>query len=125
MASTISILASMASASLTPAHPQEPRTPFAPPGPRTRPLLLVDVDGVLSVYGGATTDGLIATLVDGIPHWLSPRAAAALAQLTDAFECVWCTGWKDRADHYLPHLLGLPRAGRTSASRRARPSTGS
>jgi hypothetical protein len=94
---------------LTPAHPQEPADPNPhPPGPRTRPLLLVDVDGVLSVYGGAT-DGLIATLVDGIPHWLSPRAAGALAQLTEAFECVWCTGWKDRADHYLPHLLGLPR----------------
>ena len=95
---------------MTPAHPQEPPDPNRPPpGPRTKPLLLVDVDGVLSLYGGAPTDGLLATLVDGIPHWLSPRAAAALAQLAPDFECVWCTGWKDRADQHLPHLLGLPR----------------
>ena len=25
------------------------------------------------------------------------------------FECVWCTGWEDRADTHLPALLGLPR----------------
>jgi hypothetical protein len=25
------------------------------------------------------------------------------------FECVWCTGWEERADEHLPALLDLPR----------------
>ena len=43
-------------------------------GPRTLPLLLVDVDGVLSLYGGARAEPgtLLGTQVDGIPHLL-PR----------------------------------------------------
>jgi hypothetical protein len=92
-----------------PAHaPQEPKDPIPDlPGPRT-PLLLVDVDGVLSLYGGAA-EGLVGALVDGVPHWLSRRAAAALVAAAPHFECVWCTGWKERADEHLPHLLGLPR----------------
>jgi hypothetical protein len=84
------------------------------PGPDhapARPLLLVDVDGVLSLFGAGRAEpgSLVPTLVDGVPHLLSRGAAAALQDLVPAFECVWCTGWKDRADAYLPHLLGLPR----------------
>jgi len=77
----------------------------------TRPLLLIDVDGVLSVFGGGRHDPatLVPTLVDGVPHLLSRTAADALKALVGDFECVWCTGWKDRADSYLPLLLGLPR----------------
>src|ERR1044072_751670 len=75
------------------------------------PLLLVDVDGVLSLSGAARAapETLVPTLVDGVPHLLSRTAAEALQDLVPAFECAWCTGWKDRADSYLPHLLGLPR----------------
>src|SRR4051794_5627212 len=75
-----------------------------------RPLCLVDVDGVLSLFGPRARPGsLVPTLVDGVPHLLSRTAAAALQTLVHDFECVWCTGWKDRADAYLPHLLDLPR----------------
>jgi hypothetical protein len=74
-----------------------------------RPLLLVDVDGVLSVFGpGVDRDGCVPALVDGIPHFLSRTAAAALARIAPHFECVWCTGWEERAEDHLPHLLGLP-----------------
>jgi hypothetical protein len=72
-----------------------------------RPLLLIDVDGVLSLYGGAA-GALVPTLVDGVPHLLSRDAAAALRGLVERFECVWCTGWEERADEHLPKLLGLP-----------------
>jgi len=51
----------------------------------------------------------LPALVDGVPHFLSREAAETLATLTEDFECVWCTGWEDRADSYLPNLLGLPR----------------
>jgi hypothetical protein len=60
---------------------------------------------VLSLFG----TGDVPTLVDGIPHTLSSTAAAILTELAPEFECVWCTGWEDRADEHLPHLLGLPR----------------
>jgi hypothetical protein len=75
-----------------------------------RPLLLVDVDGVISLFGFAAAPpaGLVATAVDGIPHLLSGRTGPLLVRLARTFECVWCTGWEDRAEEHLPHLLGLP-----------------
>jgi hypothetical protein len=74
-----------------------------------RPLLLVDVDGVVSLFGpDVDRTGCVPALVDGIPHFLSPRAAALLVRLAPRFECVWCTGWEDRAGTHLPHLLDLP-----------------
>jgi hypothetical protein len=74
------------------------------------PLLLVDVDGVISLFGFDQTEppeGRLA-MVDGLPHWISRAAGARLARLHAAFECVWCTGWEERADEHLPRLLGLP-----------------
>jgi HAD domain in Swiss Army Knife RNA repair proteins len=74
-----------------------------------RPLLLVDVDGVLSLFGpGMDRDACVPTLVEGMPHFLSRAAATALTRLAERFECVWCTGWEDRAESHLPQLLGLP-----------------
>src|SRR3954449_13000411 len=77
----------------------------------SRPLLLIDVDGVISLFGADQTSPaeVVMTLVDGIPHRLSRQAAAALRDLAGTFECVWCTGWEERADEHLPALLGLPR----------------
>jgi hypothetical protein len=74
-----------------------------------RPLLLVDVDGVLSLFGVGPRPGTKAALVDGIPHVFSLEAAEALIELSARLECVWCTGWEEKADEHLPYLLGLPR----------------
>lgn len=74
------------------------------------PLLLVDVDGVISLFGFDQTEppeGRL-TFVDGLPHYISTSAGARLERLHQAFECVWCTGWEERADEHLPYLLGLP-----------------
>ena len=46
--------------------------------------------------------------VDGIPHWLSEQAAAHLRVLAEHFECVWCTGWEEKAEEHLVPALGLP-----------------
>jgi hypothetical protein len=75
-----------------------------------RPILLVDVDGVLSLFGfGAMPPaGLMPTSVDGIPHLLSSAAGPRLQRLSRSFDCVWCTGWEERADEHLPRLLGMP-----------------
>jgi hypothetical protein len=76
----------------------------------TRPLLLVDVDGVVSLFGFAPHAPPAGTFhsIDGIPHFLSSTAAAHLLALGEIFELVWCSGWEERANEYLPALPGLP-----------------
>lgn len=79
------------------------------PAPPERALLLVDVDGVISLFGFPAHDrpaGRFA-MVDGIAHFLSASAGEHLRRLGGAFEPVWCTGWEERANDHLPHLLGL------------------
>jgi hypothetical protein len=73
-------------------------------------LLLVDVDGVVSLFGfrERPPSGLLPTAVDGIPHFLSTHAGSLLTRLSATFECTWCTGWEERAEEHLPRLLGLP-----------------
>ena len=73
------------------------------------PVLLVDVDGVISLWGwpeGHPPAGRW-TLVDGTSHFLSLEAARELQVLRRHFELVWCTGWEDRANEHLPSALGL------------------
>jgi hypothetical protein len=77
-----------------------------------KPLLFCDIDGVISLWGwraDTRPEGVYAA-VDGIPHFLSTRAAEHLLALSADFDLVWCSGWEEKADEYLPHLLGLPRA---------------
>ena len=75
-----------------------------------RPLLLIDVDGVISLFGfdPARPPAGRFLIVDGIAHFLSATAGEHLRRLCDAFEPAWCTGWEEKANEYLPHALGLP-----------------
>lgn len=79
--------------------------------PTRKPLLMVDIDGVLSLFGfppQAPPEGSLH-FIDGIPHFLSATAARHLLALVSLFELVWCSGWEEKADEHLPRLLGLPR----------------
>ena len=70
----------------------------------------MDVDGVISLFGfppDKRPDGALVS-VHGIPHLLSHTAGEHLRALAPAFEVVWCTGWEEKADEYLPAALGLP-----------------
>lgn len=75
-----------------------------------RPLLFVDVDGVISLFGfdSDVPAAVEWAYVDGVPHCLSLAAGRELVRLAGAFELVWATGWEERANDYLPRLLGLP-----------------
>jgi hypothetical protein len=75
-----------------------------------RPLLLIDIDGVISLFGfdAAQPPPGRLHLVDGVPHFLSAEAAALLGDLHRDFDLVWCSGWEEKADEYLPFALGLP-----------------
>ena len=78
---------------------------------QAKPLLLVDIDGVISLWGfpmDVRPPGAFA-VIQGLPHFLSTRAAEHLLDLAGAFELAWCSGWEERADEHLPALLGLPR----------------
>jgi hypothetical protein len=89
---------------------------------------MIDIDGVVSLFGGCERIGSGAPAwgsrptradgravdgsfhaIDGIPHFLSSTAAAHLLELATPFELVWASGWEERANEHLPHLLGLPR----------------
>ena len=75
-----------------------------------KPLLLLDIDGVTSLFGfadGERPPGRFHT-IDGIPHFISAVAGQHLLELTPSFELAWCSGWEEKANEYLPHLLGLP-----------------
>jgi hypothetical protein len=88
---------------------------------------MVDIDGVVSLFGFSgdpSTDGSFHQ-IDGIPHFLSAAAAAHLHALARIFDLVWASGWEEKANEHLPHLLGfrapLPflRFPRSAASRTA------
>jgi hypothetical protein len=76
-----------------------------------RPVLFVDVDGVISLFGfnpSGTPPGSFHS-IDGIIHCIGSEAASRLAKLAQRYELVWATGWEEKANEYLVHILGLPR----------------
>ena len=76
----------------------------------SRPILAVDVDGVISLFGYDEPPSNLEArfeLVDGMIHCISLRAGERLQRLAEHFELIWATGWEDKANHYLPNILGL------------------
>ena len=86
-----------------------------------KPLLLVDIDGVISLFGSpllqpggsagaSSTPGPTGSFhsIAGTPHFLSATAATHLLELHQDFDLVWASGWEERAEEHLPRLLGLP-----------------
>jgi HAD domain in Swiss Army Knife RNA repair proteins len=95
----------------------EAKEPVGAAEERPRPLLMVDIDGVISLFGGpalAGTRGDRPSIagsfhsIDGMLHFLSADAAAHLLALSGLYDLVWASGWEERANEHLPHLLGMP-----------------
>jgi hypothetical protein len=75
----------------------------------SKPLLAVDIDGVISLFGFEERPAHTQLqLVDGVPHCISLVVGERLLRLSERFELVWASGWEDKANFYLPQLLGLP-----------------
>jgi hypothetical protein len=75
-----------------------------------KPILFVDVDGVISLFGFAPDAAHLPGpfhWVDGIAHCIPEVAGERLKRLADHFEMVWATGWEEKANEYLPFILGL------------------
>ncbi|HEX6601536.1 MAG TPA: hypothetical protein VF030_02750 [Solirubrobacterales bacterium] len=71
--------------------------------------MAVDIDGVISLFGFEERPAHThLQLVDGVPHCISLVAGARLLRLAEQYELFWASGWEDKANFYLPQLLGLP-----------------
>lgn len=75
-----------------------------------RPLLLVDVDGVLNPWQALRRPaGFTEHFFPGSPRvWLSAAHGELLNSLAGAFELVWATAWEEDANTYLAPVLSLP-----------------
>ena len=77
----------------------------------SRPLLAIDVDGVISLFGfdePPARDQASFELIDGMVHCISLSAGERLTRLGEFYEMIWATGWEEKANDYLPHILGVP-----------------
>ena len=68
-----------------------------------KPLLLLDVDGVL-IAVPASSDDADAEPVLTLP----PEASEWFAQLAEAFDLMWATTWAELANRVIAPHLGLP-----------------
>jgi len=82
------------------------------------PILAVDIDGVISLFGfeepagpgpagGGNAPGEFH-LIDGMLHCIALETGPRLMRLAESYELVWASGWEDRANDHLPGILGLP-----------------
>jgi hypothetical protein len=82
------------------------------------PVLAVDIDGVISLFGfdqpvePGRADPSAAPgefhLIDGMLHCIALEAGPRLNRLAKTYELVWASGWEDRANDHLPGILGVP-----------------
>lgn len=76
-----------------------------------RPILFLDVDGVISVFGFSPGTGELPGplhWIDGVAHCIPEAIGERLIRLSYGFDLVWATGWEERANDHLPYLLKLP-----------------
>lgn len=86
-----------------------------------KPLLLLDVDGVLNPWTKITRKGHqagddytkhvfheLGEFPDGLAVLLADSHGPALRSLADDFTLVWATTWEEDANKYVSPLLGLP-----------------
>jgi hypothetical protein len=83
-----------------------------------QPVLAIDIDGVISLFGfdqalepgRADPDKAPGEfhLIDGMLHCIALETGPRLNRLSESYELVWASGWEDRANDHLPGILGVP-----------------
>jgi hypothetical protein len=84
-----------------------------------KPILAVDIDGVISLFGFEQPQSPAELradevpgeyhLIDGMLHCISLPTGDRLNRLAESYELVWASGWEDRANDHLPMILGVPK----------------
>ena len=94
---------------------------------KERPVLLVDVDGVISLFGferRSPPPGRLA-VVDGLPHYLSEQAGVLLTRLAARSSASGARAGRTARPSTCPTCsASISRPSRTSPSRGARPRAG-
>lgn len=81
-----------------PEHPIDP----------IRPLLYLDVDGVLNPVCPDPRGDFTLHRIHGCAVLISARHAAWLRELADVYELAWASTWESHANSAIAPLLGLP-----------------
>ncbi|MEU8310448.1 HAD domain-containing protein [Actinomadura sp. NPDC048955] len=95
----------------------EDANPHRCPHPSCRPVLLLDVDGVLNPHlepDAAAAAGYRRHTFTLTPYqrrispWLNPQHGQWLRELAEHLQLVWCTSWEHAAAQHIAPVLGLP-----------------
>lgn len=73
-----------------------------------RPLLFLDVDGVISPVGSNPPPGFTRVAADDFSVVWNPAHRTSFAVLADLFEVVWATTWEHQANTAFSPRLGFP-----------------
>jgi hypothetical protein len=76
--------------------------------PPTKPLLLLDVDGVLCPIGPGPGEPMRTLVIEDWPFIFCETLPARLSTLGERFTLVWATSWEHGANRLLAPALGLP-----------------
>jgi hypothetical protein len=74
-----------------------------------RPLLLLDVDGVLCPFGADESEPMRDLRAGGLTLRFAAALPDRLARLTREFDLVWATMWQQEANFALAPMVGLPQ----------------
>ena len=77
-------------------------------GGTQRPLLLIDVDGVLNPLVPGLRSGFVSYVLLGYDVQLSRLHGRWLSGLGDVFDLTWATTWEHDADRIIAPLIDLP-----------------
>ncbi|WP_145910274.1 HAD domain-containing protein [Kitasatospora viridis] len=77
--------------------------------PTVRPLLFLDVDGVLNPAQAVPIEEFETHRLAGYDVLLSTRHGEWLAELAEVYEVCWATTWEEQANELIAPLLGVPR----------------
>ena len=73
-----------------------------------KPLLALDVDGPIALFGEHFPRDVRELWVGEVPITISRDVPQLLGKLCQAFQLVWFTSWERSASYQLAPLLGLP-----------------
>lgn len=73
-----------------------------------KPLLALDVDGPIVIFGEHEADEVMELWAGEVPSTISRDLPKRLSVLIKAFRIVWYTSWEKSASFVLASLVGLP-----------------